>query len=189
MIINPLTNRKIKIGGNMYKTLIKSGTIQPDNDEMEYVQGVLESNFSDEDSDYIEMRKKKLNKKLPANKQAVRGRGVKKNNLVIRTVPLLNQQTAKRMKKKKQDIDDLEIMKMIMAEYDDIKISDVDSNTSSESESDPSPPKREKTATKKFVDVSEGSEDDDEDESESESEPEDESEEMDESVDDSVLYF
>lgn len=68
MIVNPLTNRTIKINGKVHKKLIREGVMK----------GILEKDeailYDYNENDDVEYLKEELNKKLPMRKKAVKGR-------------------------------------------------------------------------------------------------------------------
>ena len=80
LVLNPQTQRAVKIGSRTWMNLVKQGIIENDyKDENEL------SKYSEDDSpEEVEQRIKKINKRLPPYKQAVRGRGKYKNKLVTR---------------------------------------------------------------------------------------------------------
>jgi hypothetical protein len=77
IIINPNTQRPVKVGSRTWLKLVK--------------QGVVDGSYSDPkilkesyELDDVEDTKKQLNAKLPSNKQAVKGRGIHKGKIVTR---------------------------------------------------------------------------------------------------------
>ena len=80
-VINPNTGRRVRVGGAMYKKLIKQGMLETsENDE-----NVVGEYNSDDDSEYTQDMIDEYNKELPANQHCVRGRGAYKNKLVKRS--------------------------------------------------------------------------------------------------------
>lgn len=77
IVINPKTQRPVKVGSRTWLKLVKEGifdgTYQDPNELYEVA-----------DDTNVEEMKIELNKKLPRGKQAVRGRGKHKGKLVIR---------------------------------------------------------------------------------------------------------
>ena len=78
-IISPITNKSIRIGGKAYKKLMKDGVIDGkimyDDDKILYKINI---------EDLIEMKKIQLNKELPKECHAVKGRGLYKGYLIKR---------------------------------------------------------------------------------------------------------
>ena len=77
LVINPNTQRPIKVGGRIWNKLVKEGIMDGD-----YIDDNELTTYN-EDDDEKELIKE-FNNKLPPNIQAVRGRGKYKNKLVKR---------------------------------------------------------------------------------------------------------
>lgn len=76
-VINPNTNRPVKIGSRIWTELVKKGIIDgkyQDPNELCEIEEITD----------VETKIEEMNKKLPKYQQAVRGRGIYKNKLVIR---------------------------------------------------------------------------------------------------------
>lgn len=78
LIINPKTQRPIKIGGRIYTKLVREGILQKeeykDDNELYTLQ----------EGDDVKEKIEEINKTLPRNVQSVRGRGKYKNKIVKR---------------------------------------------------------------------------------------------------------
>lgn len=105
---NPLTNRPIKIGSKVWRELVKEGKLSDKNvvDENE----LYELKPADDSSEII----KQLDKELPPNIQAVRGRGKYRGKIVTRekpfdnlkqTVDIVKKATVKAVKKLPKKVD------------------------------------------------------------------------------------
>ena len=81
---NPHTNRPVKVGSRMWRTLVKEGSLSAENFVDEKELYALKPN---EDPTQII---KELNKTLPRNKQAVRGRGMYEGKIVKKDKPMDN---------------------------------------------------------------------------------------------------
>lgn len=78
-MINPLTNRPIKVGGATWKKLVRSNIIDGHYVDPTYIEKQREPEFVAEQINEI-------NKTLPRGQQAVRGRGKYKNTIVKRNL-------------------------------------------------------------------------------------------------------
>lgn len=81
-VINPLTNRSIRVGGKVYNNLVRQGYFQD-----EYVDDKILEEVGEKETENINLMKEKieeLDERLPIDLQAVRGRGRYKNKLVKR---------------------------------------------------------------------------------------------------------
>ena len=105
---NPLTNRPIKIGSKVWRELVKEGKLSDKNvvDENE----LYELKPADDSSEII----KQLDKELPPNIKAVRGRGKYRGKIVTRekpfdnlkqTVDIVKKATVKAVKKLPKKVD------------------------------------------------------------------------------------
>ena len=80
IIINPLTQRPVKVGGRTWLELTKKGLFEARyTDPKELKQ--LPEKYEEE---YVEEQIQELNKRLPRGQQAVRGRGKYKGKLISR---------------------------------------------------------------------------------------------------------
>lgn len=78
---NPKTNRLIKVGGRTYKNLVRDNIIEPRFQDEEHV-------YEYQPQESAAEAKRRIQKELPLGRQAVRGRGIYKNNIVTRHTPL-----------------------------------------------------------------------------------------------------
>ena len=78
IIINPRTQRPVKIGGRTWLKLVKEGVLTGQYRD----PSVLRETYTDEDD--LDEMKNQLNSTLPSHKQAVIGRGKHKGKLVVR---------------------------------------------------------------------------------------------------------
>ena len=77
IVINPKTQRPVKVGSRVWLKLVKEGIFKGhyrDPNELEPIN----------ENESLEEQKKRLNKKLPKNQQAVKGRGKHKGKIVKR---------------------------------------------------------------------------------------------------------
>lgn len=77
IIINPRTQRPVKVGGRTWLKLVKEGALAGQYRD----PSVLRETYTDEDLDDA---KTELNSTLPSHKQAVKGRGKHKGKIVVR---------------------------------------------------------------------------------------------------------
>ena len=92
IIINPLTQRPIKIGGRVYIGLVKDGVISCSND---LLQNELTTYSSDSDIDLQEVIKKCNDNILHDSIHAVKGRGKHKGKIVTRRKPIIRHTNSK----------------------------------------------------------------------------------------------
>ena len=83
-IRNPKTNRPVKVGSRVWRDLVKEGMVSSQNYQDEKELYALKPN--DDPSQVIQQ----LNKTLPRNKQAVRGRGMYQGKIVKKEKPYNN---------------------------------------------------------------------------------------------------
>lgn len=76
VMLNPKTQKPIKIGGPTWRQLVREGLVSP------YYSDPKE--IGDLPEEGVEEAIKEANKKLPFGKQAVRGRGIFRGKLVVR---------------------------------------------------------------------------------------------------------
>ena len=77
IMINPKTNRPIKIGGRAWTNLVRDGLVSGNYQDSNELYEIKED-------DNVDEKIKELNQNLPLNVQSVRGRGKYKNKLVKR---------------------------------------------------------------------------------------------------------
>lgn len=80
MVINPHTKRMIKVGGSTWLKLVKEGMLQGEYEDDRVVGHTEPGQTSLE----VEQEIRRVNRRLPKNQHAVRGRGRFENKLVIR---------------------------------------------------------------------------------------------------------
>lgn len=94
-VINPRTNRKVAVGGKLWKSLMRSGQLTPNNNlddepaEMlheKHETVILEDNPPDDEAE-LQQLLGQYDKILPPNVQAVKGRGKALNKIVAKRVP------------------------------------------------------------------------------------------------------
>ena len=93
-IRNPKTNRPVKVGSRVWRELVKEGMVSSENYQDEKELYALKPN--DDPSQVIQQ----LNKTLPRNKQAVRGRGMYQGKIVKKEKPYNNLEDTVNMVKK-----------------------------------------------------------------------------------------
>ena len=91
---NPKTNRPVKVGSRMWRTLVKEGCLSAENFVDEKELYALKPN--EDPTNIIQ----ELNKTLPRNKQAVRGRGMYQGKIVKKDKPHDNLEETVTMVKK-----------------------------------------------------------------------------------------
>jgi|TARA_R110000764_G_scaffold17132_2_gene47167 hypothetical protein len=82
IIINPNTQRPVKVGSRTWLNLVKQGLVSGHYTDPHQLEEVPEQYR--EDNKYVEQKIETINKTLPRGKQAVRGRGKYKNKIVSR---------------------------------------------------------------------------------------------------------
>jgi hypothetical protein len=82
IIINPNTQRPVKVGSRTWLGLVKLGLVSGHYTDPHQLEEVPEQYY--EDNNYVEEKIETINKTLPRGKQAVRGRGKYKNKIVSR---------------------------------------------------------------------------------------------------------
>ena len=81
VIISPKTGRPIKVGGSVWKKLVREGLL-----EGHYKNShVLEESYDEMSANDMKMHLHNINKKLPKDTIAVRGRGMYKGKIVKRS--------------------------------------------------------------------------------------------------------
>lgn len=81
-IVNPNTQRMVKVGSRTWLGLVKAGLVAGHYRDPKELAVVPEEYH--EDDQYVEQKIKEINKTLPRNTQSVRGRGRYKNKIVSR---------------------------------------------------------------------------------------------------------
>jgi hypothetical protein len=121
IIINPKTNRPIKVGGRAWKNLVNEGVIEGRYEDPKELSKITE----DMDDNDIDEKIQSLDRKLPSNYQSVRGRGIYKDKIIKRRKPpktkdLVKHTTKKSIKVIKENLDNLdfesELERMILEE-------------------------------------------------------------------------
>ena len=82
IIINPNTNRPIKVGGRAWLSLVKQGLVSGHYSDARELATVPDEHQGD--NEYVEEKIKEINKTLPRGQQSVRGRGKYKGKIVSR---------------------------------------------------------------------------------------------------------
>lgn len=91
IIINPKTSRPVKVGSRTWLNLVKEGLVDGHYKDSKQL-GVIDEKYTTEE---VEEKIREVNKRLPPNRQAVRGRGKYKGKLVSRKKQLNTVDTAK----------------------------------------------------------------------------------------------
>ena len=78
-IINPRTNKPVKIGGRVYMNLIRDGILKNQNYKDPKILDTIDEKDNEED---IIIKKKKIKENLNINEDVVKGRGKYKNKLI-----------------------------------------------------------------------------------------------------------
>lgn len=81
IMINPLTQKPIKIGGRVYIKLVNDGVISAHND---LLKNELDTYDNDEDAEDLINTHNEILKEVTPKLQAVRGRGKHQNKIVVR---------------------------------------------------------------------------------------------------------
>ena len=86
IVINPRTNRPVKVGGTTYRKLVREGVL--DAEEFKYTDphelGELPTTYKEMPQEQVDAIIKQYNDRLPINQHAVRGRGRHKGKVVRR---------------------------------------------------------------------------------------------------------
>lgn len=96
IIINPNTQRPVRVGSRTWINLTKKGILSSNISD----NNVIEEKYEELPEDEFEERIKKINEKLPVGTQAVRGRGKYANKIVKRNKPLSQEEITKSTVKK-----------------------------------------------------------------------------------------
>lgn len=93
IIINPKTQRPVKVGSRTWLNLVKEGLISGHYKDPKELEQVPEEYYTDDN--YVEQKIESINKTLPRGKQAVRGRGKYKNKIVSRNTHPSNEEVSR----------------------------------------------------------------------------------------------
>jgi hypothetical protein len=96
IIINPNTQRPVRVGSRTWINLVKKGSLSGKFTD----DNIIEEKYEELPEDQFEERIKKINEKLPVGTQAVRGRGKYANKIVRRNKPLSQEEITKSTVKK-----------------------------------------------------------------------------------------
>ena len=96
LIINPNTQRPVRVGSRTWINLVKQGILTGNFAD----NNVIEEKYEEMPEEEFEQRIKKINEKLPIGTQAVRGRGKYANKIVRRNKPLSTEEITKSTVKK-----------------------------------------------------------------------------------------
>jgi len=96
LIINPDTQRPVRVGSRTWINLVKKGVFQNNFSD----NNVLEEKYEEMPEEEFEEKIKQINEKLPSGTQAVRGRGKYANKIVKRNKPLTQEEITKTTVKK-----------------------------------------------------------------------------------------
>ena len=80
LIINPNTQRPIRVGSRTWINLVKKGVLNSNFHD----NNVIEEGYTEIPPEQLELKIKKINEKLPVGTQAVRGRDKYANKIVKR---------------------------------------------------------------------------------------------------------
>lgn len=78
IIISPLTSRPVKVGGKVWKELARKGLVEVHYEDPNVLSEPIENERE------LEAKRDELNHAMPPGKQAVKGRGKYKNQVVVR---------------------------------------------------------------------------------------------------------
>lgn len=92
VVINPKTNRPIRVGGKVWLKLVKEGLVN-DNYKDENILDDLEN----DEYELINEKIEQINKTLPPTQSAVKGRGKYKNKIVLRNKKLKTKDITKKV--------------------------------------------------------------------------------------------
>ena len=96
IIINPNTQRPVRVGSRTWINLVKKGSLSGNFLD----DNIIEEKYEELPEDQFEAKIKKINEKLPVGSQAVRGRGKYANKIVKRNKPLSQEEITKSTVKK-----------------------------------------------------------------------------------------
>ena len=84
LIINPDTQRPVRVGSRTWINLVKKGVLQGHYSD----NNIIEEQYAEIPPEQMEQKMKQINEKLPYGTQAVRGRGKYANKIVKRNSPI-----------------------------------------------------------------------------------------------------
>ncbi len=90
-VLNPKTSRMVKIGGKVYRRLVKQGILENTHKD----ENILFDYAEDMNEEDVEKKRLELSKSLPKNEYASRGSGRKKGKLIKKTKKLSQAQLHK----------------------------------------------------------------------------------------------
>lgn len=96
LIINPNTQRPVRIGSRTWINLVKQGILTGNCSD----NNIIEDKYEEIPTEEFEKKIKKINENLPIGTQAVRGRGKYANKIVRRNKPLSTEEITKSTVKK-----------------------------------------------------------------------------------------
>ena len=96
LIINPDTQRPVRVGSRTWINLVKKGVFQNNFSD----NNVLEEKYEEMPEEEFEEKIKQINEKIPSGTQAVQGRGKYANKIVKRNKPLTQEEITKTTVKK-----------------------------------------------------------------------------------------
>ena len=96
IVINPKTQRPVKVGGRIWRKLVKEGILEGRYADPKELYEIKDPSNVEEVEEKIE----ELNKELPMDTQAVRGRGRYKNKIVKRSKPASSEDVTRHTIKK-----------------------------------------------------------------------------------------
>ena len=108
IIINPQTQRPVKVGGITWLKLVKDGLVEGTYSDPNEICDIVEG-------DNVEEKIEEINRDLPTNVQGVRGRGKYAGKIVKRSKSVKTRRTVKPVKRPELDFE-TQLKNMIMAE-------------------------------------------------------------------------
>ena len=117
IIINPNTQRPVRIGSRTWNNLVKQGVLEDNQND----SNIIEDNFKELSGAEFNQKIKDINEKLPVGTQAVRGRGKYANKIVKRSKPLSQLEITKSTVKKASKIAAKHIDEFDDSDYNDIE--------------------------------------------------------------------
>lgn len=117
LIINPSTQRPIRVGSRTWINLVKKGVLEGTFSD----NNIIEEKYVEVPEAQFEEKIKQLNEKLPVGTQAVRGRGKYANKIVKRNKPLSVEELTKSTAKKASKVVVNNIENLNEDDYNDIE--------------------------------------------------------------------
>lgn len=117
LIINPDTQRPVRVGSRTWINLVKKGVLQGHYSD----NNVIEEQYAEIPPEQMEQKMKLINEKLPYGTQAVRGRGKYANKIVKRNRPLTQEQLTKTTIKKASKVVANHIDELDEVDYDEME--------------------------------------------------------------------